>query len=409
LQLPPSIVNAGIDTAICFGESINLCATGDASVYVWNPSHNNCESFIPDTTADYIVTGLSATTGCFTKDTIVVTVNPLPIVIANASVNPVCLGDATILYGSGADTYVWDNSVIDSVAFSPVATNTYTVIGTDINGCKDTSDIVVTVNPKPNVLFSSDMTFGGCLEFKPTFTDLTSPPSAQVTWLFGDNTAPSNTLDSVTHFYTNYGCYDVTLISTTAEGCTDSLTQQDFVCVNPIIADFEPDTFEQPISNPQFEFTNMSQNATAYQWFFGDGTGNDFVHTSHNYDNTGYYVVTLVASAQDGCTDTARITIKVRDEVIIWVPNTFTPDENGLNDVFTPTLTAGYDREGIYEFKIYNRWGEQIFFTNQMFTGWDGTYKGEKVQIGTYNWSLRFKDSQSNKIYDFYGHVNLVR
>lgn len=409
LQLPPPIVNAGLDTALCFGESIALCASGNASVYVWDSGVFDCIPFTPQLTDTIICTGSSAATGCYTKDTIVVTVNPLPIVIANASVNPVCLGDATILYGSGADTYVWDNGVVDSVSFAPIATNTYTVIGTDINGCKDTSDIVVTVNPKPNVLFSSDMTYGGCLEFTPTFTDLTSPPSAQVTWLFGDNTAPSHTLDSVTNIYDSYGCYDVTLISTTAEGCTDSLTQQDFVCVNQIIADFDPDTFEQPISNPQFEFTNTSQNATSYEWFFGDGTGNNAVHTGHNYDSTGYYVVTLVASAQDGCTDTARITIKVRDEVILYVPNTFTPDENGLNDVFMPTLTAGYDREGVYEFKIYNRWGEQIFFTNQLFTGWDGTYKGEKVQIGTYNWSLRFKDSQNNKVYDFYGHVNLVR
>jgi gliding motility-associated-like protein len=408
LQLPPPIVNAGIDTAICFGESITLCATGNASVYVWDSGVFDCQSFIPDTTADYIVTGSSVTTGCYTKDTIQVIVNPLPIVVANASLNPVCAGQTTILYGTGADVYVWDNSVIDSVGFVPTATNTYEVIGTDIHGCKDTADIVVTVNPMPNVLFSSNMTYGGCLPFAPEFTDLTSPPSAQVTWLFG-NGAVSNTPGTVTNFYDSYGCYDVTLISTTAEGCTDSLTQQDFVCVNQIIADFDPDTFEQPISNPQFEFTNTSQNATSFEWFFGDGTGNDFVHTNHNYDSTGYYVVTLVASAQDGCTDTARITIKVRDEVILYVPNTFTPDENGLNDVFMPTLTAGYDREGVYEFRIYNRWGEQLFFTNQLFTGWDGTYKGEKVQIGTYNWSLRFKDSQNNKVYDFYGHVNLIR
>ncbi|NBX80011.1 MAG: PKD domain-containing protein [Flavobacteriales bacterium] len=257
-------------------------------------------------------------------------------------------------------------------------------------------------------MFSSNITYGGCLPFAPVFTDLSSPASAQVTWHFG-NGATSNTLGTVTNVYDNYGCYDVTLISTTAEGCTDSLTQQDFVCVNPIVADFEPDVFEQPISNPEFEFTNTSQNATSYEWFFGDGTGTDFVHPEHIYDSVGFYTVVLVASAQDGCTDTARITIKVRDEVIIWVPNTFTPDDNGLNDLFSPVLTAGYDRDGVYEFKIYNRWGEQIFFTDQYGVQWDGTYNGEKVQMGSYNWSLRFKDSQSNKIYDYYGHVNVLR
>ena len=337
--------------------------------------------------------------------------NPLPIITANASDDFICDGDSTVLWGSGAGLgaiYTWDNGVIDSVGFVPFPTNTYTVIGTDVNGCKDTADIVVTVNPNPVVLFSSDITFGGCLPFSPTFYDLSSPSSASVTWDFGDGNT-SNQLDSAINIYDNYGCYDVTLTSTTPEGCSTSLTQQDFVCVNEIIADFDPDSFEQPISDPSFEFNNTSQNATSYEWFFGDGAGSLAVHPDHTYDEIGLYSVTLVASAQDGCTDTAVIVIKVRDEVIIYVPNSFTPDDNGLNDVFTPVLTAGYDRTDGWQFKIYNRWGEEIFNSEIIGNGWDGTYKGEPVQIGSYTWSLRFKDSQNNKIHDFTGHVNLIR
>jgi gliding motility-associated-like protein len=410
LQVAPPQVFAGLDTALCFGESISLCAVHDGDLLVWDNGVFDCIEFTPDTTNTYIATA-SHINDCYSKDTIVVTVNPLPIITANASDDFICDGDSTLLWGDGAGVgavYTWDNSVIDSVGFIPLVTNTYEVIGTDINGCKDTADIVVTVNPNPVVLFSSNITFGGCLPFSPTFYDLSSPTSASVTWDFGDGNTSSQ-LDSAINIYDNYGCYDVTLTSTTPEGCSTSLTQQDFVCVNEIIADFEPDTFEQPISNPIFEFNNTSQNATSYQWFFGDNDSSYAVHPDHTYDEIGLYAVTLVASAQDGCTDTAVIVIKVRDEVIVYVPNSFTPDDNGLNDIFLPVLTAGYDRTEGWQFKIYNRWGEEIFNSEIIGNGWDGTYKGEPVQIGSYTWSLRFKDSQNNKIHDFTGHVNLIR
>jgi len=412
LQVAPPQVFAGLDTALCFGESITLTAVHDADILEWNNNINDGVEFTPDTTLSYIATA-SNVNGCYSKDTVVVTVNTLPIITANASDDFICDGDSTILWGDGAGigaVYAWDNNVIDSVGFIPDQTNTYTVIGTDVNGCRDTADIVVTVNPNPVVLFSSNITFGGCLPFSPTFYDLSSPTSASVTWDFGDGNT-SNQLDSAINIYDNYGCYDVTLTSTTPEGCSTSLLQQDFVCVNQIIADFNPDSFEQPISDPTFEFNNTSQNATSYEWFFGDlpPSTSNAVHPDHTYGEIGFYTVTLVASAQDGCTDTARIVIKVRDEVIVYVPNSFTPDDNGLNDIFLPVLTAGYDRTEGWQFKIYNRWGEEIFNSEIVGNGWDGTYKGEPVQFGSYTWTLRFKDSQSNKIHDFMGHVNLVR
>ena len=410
LQVPPPQVFAGIDTALCFGESITLTAVHDADLLVWDNDINDGVEFTPDTTLSYIATA-SNVNGCYSKDTIVVTVNPLPIITANALDDFICDGDSTILWGDGAgvgSVYTWNNSVVDSVGFIPLVTNTYTVIGTDVNGCRDTANIVVTVNPNPVVLFSSNITFGGCLPFAPVFTDLSSPASGSVTWDFGDGNT-SNQLGNVVNIYDNFGCYDVTLTSTTPEGCSSTFSQQDFVCVNQIIADFYPNYFVQPISNPSFEFENTSQNATSFQWFFGDGDSSYAVHPNHTYDEIGYYPVVLVASAQDGCTDTAVIVITVRDEVILYVPNSFTPDNNGLNDNFIPILTAGYQRGEGWQLNIYDRWGELVFNSEVVGNGWDGTYLGEPAQIGTYIWTLRFKDSQNNKIYDYTGHVNLIR
>lgn len=407
LDLPP-IVNAGPDTAICIGQQIALTAIGDAILYLWDNGVIDGELFEPSETNNYVVIGTAAN-GCVESDTIEVVVNPLPIITANASEDVLCSGESAILWGEGADTYDWDQSVIDSVAFVPDTTSTYTVVGFDVNGCTDTTEIEVIVNPLPDVLFSTDMSFGGCLPFEPTFTDLTAgPASNSVQWYFG-NGATSTQMGSVLNTYDSYGCYDVTLVSTTAEGCTDSLTQQDFVCVNEIIAEFQPDVYQQSIVNPIFEFTNSSMNATSFEWNFGDGSFSDFVSATHFYNDYGNYVVSLVAMAQDGCTDTAYVAITVLDEVLFYVPNSFTPNNDGKNDEFIPVLTSGYDRERGYEFTIYNRWGEEVFYSDTPGVGWDGTYLNDPVQNGTYIWYVKFKSSMNNEVYDYSGHVNVIK
>jgi gliding motility-associated-like protein len=175
-----------------------------------------------------------------------------------------------------------------------------------------------------------------------------------------------------------------------------------------LTASFTANPEVQPISNPTFEFNNTSQNATSFEWFFGDNTGSDFNHPEHTYDSIGSYLVTLVASTQDGCTDTAYQTITVQNEVIVYVPNSFTPDGDGMNDEFLPIISSGYDPSNI-SFLIYNRWGELIFSTKNIEAGWDGTYKGNVAQNGTYYWLLRFKSSSNNEILVFTGHVNLIR
>jgi gliding motility-associated-like protein len=410
----PPVVNAGPDDAICFGESYTLTATGDADIYIWNNNVDDGQSFTPLQTNTYVVIGTDIQNGCIASDTIQLVVNPLPVVTITTPDSILCAGETAELTANGALNYQWTNGpATDVYTFIPTETNDYEVVGYDINGCTDTADITVVVNPMPIPLFSTDMFFGGCLPFSPTFTDQTGengngPSPASVVWDFG-NGASSSQMGSAVNIYDNYGCYDISLTATTAEGCTATLTQQDYVCVNEIIASFEPNTYEQPITNPVFEFTNTSMNATSYEWSFGDNTYTDFINTTHTYDQYGVYSVMLVAYAQDGCSDTAYQVITVKDVVIIYVPNTFTPNEDGLNDLFIPQLTSGYDRNNGYEFNIYNRWGEIIFQSTQPLEGWDGTFNDSPVQNGTYIWTIRFKDSMSNKIYDYNGHVNVVR
>jgi gliding motility-associated-like protein len=415
LQETPPVVNAGIDDSLCFGESYSLCATADVPnvIFLWDPnSVVNCTPFTPQTTNTYIVAGYSVN-GCVERDTVTLVVHPLPDVTITTPDSILCYGETAILTGNGAVTYQWLNGPsTQTYTFVPTETDDYTVIGYDQFGCTDTTDITVVVNPLPIPLFSTDMSFGGCLPFCPTLTDQTGvngngPASASVVWQFSNGTT-STEMGTTNPCFDDYGCYDVTLISTTAEGCRDTLVQQDYLCVNQIIASFYPDVTEQLIGDPCFEFTNNSVNATSFQWFFGDGEESDFVSTNHCYDSIGCYQVTLVAYTQDGCTDSIVQVVCVKDQLIIYVPNAFTPDGDGLNEVFLPILTAGY-KPGSYELNIYNRWGERIFSTQDENEGWDGTYRGNPAQIGTYTYTIRLKDSMNNKVYTFDGRVSLIR
>lgn len=149
-------VNAGIDQTICAGTSVTLSGSG-ANTYSWNNSVTNGIAFTPTSTTTYILTGTNTTTGCITSDQVVVTVNNLP--TTNAGVDQtVCAGSSITLSGTGAITYSWDNGVNNSVSFTPASTATYTVSGTDANGCIATDQVIVNVNQLPTVNAGIDQT-----------------------------------------------------------------------------------------------------------------------------------------------------------------------------------------------------------------------------------------------------------
>ncbi len=143
--LPTVAAVADPSTSICSGNSVTLTGSGAAG-YVWSNGVVNGIPFVPASTATYTVTGSDAF-GCSNTAQIVVTVNLLPNVVANASSSSVCAGSPVILTGSGAVTYVWNNGVMNGIPFIPLASQTYTVTGTDENGCSNTAQITVVVVP----------------------------------------------------------------------------------------------------------------------------------------------------------------------------------------------------------------------------------------------------------------------
>ncbi|MCB9256855.1 MAG: hypothetical protein H6579_06985 [Chitinophagales bacterium] len=136
----------------CLGDSISLNASG-AFTYVWNNGVTDGQNFVPPLgTTTYVLTGTDVN-GCVAQDSIDITVNPLPSVVANTSDNNVCIGTSIVLSGSGAVSYTWNNGVTDGQSFvPPVGTTTYVVTGTDANGCVNYDSIDIVVNDLPVVV-----------------------------------------------------------------------------------------------------------------------------------------------------------------------------------------------------------------------------------------------------------------
>ncbi len=152
----PAVAIVADDEAICIGGEVTLTGAG-AESYIWAHGIVDGEAFAPDATSTYEVTGTDAN-GCVNTATIEVVVNALPTVEATADLTAVCLGGDLVLTGAGAATYVWTDGIVDGEAFTPGATATYEVTGTDANGCVNTASIEVVVNTLPTVVANADLT-----------------------------------------------------------------------------------------------------------------------------------------------------------------------------------------------------------------------------------------------------------
>lgn len=396
-------VDAGPDISICTGESVTLTANNPSGAQiVWDNNVTDGVAFSPNQTTTYTVT--ADPNGCPATDQVTVTVNPIPNVTANASATTICSGDQVTLFGSGVANLQWDNGVTDNTPFTPSSTATYTVTGIDANGCQNTDQITVNVNPIPTSSFNVDIN-DGCI---PLTVNFTNTNNGNASWDFGDGST-SNQSGNISHTYNSTGCFDVSLTVTDNAGCSSTTTMSDYICTSgPPVASFSQSDVLVPNSNPVVYFYNSSIGANAYEWHFGDGNTSVETDPDHTYpDQPETYRVMLVAYAGN-CTDTAYSAVEVEEELLFYVPNTFTPDGDPHNQIFKPVMTSGFDPYN-YTLYIFNRWGEILFESHNTDIGWDGTYQGKLVQDGTYVWKIIIHDTKTDERKDFHGHVNVLK
>jgi len=358
----------------------------------------------------YTVTGTDQN-GCSNFDQVNVIVHPNPTVFAGNDLT-ICEGETVLLTATGANSYQWDNNVVNGQSFTPSATTTYTVTGFSNQGCTDTDELTVIVVPTPNPSFDG-INLEGCAPLTPELTNLTAGSDLEsCIWTFGDGTIIES-CDQVSITFEEAGCYDVALTVSTPEGCTNSINRPNYICVlEPPIASFSASPTYLTSISTESHFTNESIGANYYDWDFGDGSfGSTETDPSHTFpDPTEEYTVTLTAYSAEGCLDTAMRTIRIQETVVFYVPNAFTPDGDKYNEVFKPVFSTGFDPFN-YKLLIFNRWGEVLFESNDADVGWNGTYGAgsEVVKEDVYVWKIIFKRKADGGEEMHVGHVTLLK
>ena len=257
----------------------------------------------------------------------------------------------------------------------------------DQYGCEDDTTLQLKWAPYPIfdiVLANTE----GCIPLKaPLPIDFPYPMNNyRYEWNFGDGNRSSAAALAEDYTYTTAGTFTRTFKVVAPNGCTGNYSSQHIAKPVPI-ADFNYTPRELNIFAPQVNFQDQSIDAAMWEWHFGLGRLPDYKYMqnpSFHYRDTGQFVVQLVATHINGCTDTIQKTLDIIPKFTYFLPNAFTPNGDGTNDGFRGTGLMQYIAE--FEMQIYNRWGEMVFITNNPMEAWNGRKgnTGEMCQSGVY-------------------------
>jgi gliding motility-associated-like protein len=397
---------------ICPGDPVMLNSqiSGGVQPYSYQWSTGQVTGSItlnPTVTQSVWLAVTDACTGIPAYDTILITVpvySPISLVVSS-DITEICPFIPTTIGvqpsgGSGQYSYLWTtNNVVsgstDSLLVNPGSTSTYIVTVTDNCGNSATDSVLYTILSPPLVL-----QMNGPFQICPgdSVDLLVSASGGYGTYYY--NWSTTETSPQITVAPTASTSY---FVQVSDECQTFSTAAIAYVQVVKPLADFYVMT-QAPMQGIPVQFANTSQNAWSYTWDFGDGNGSFLVNPSHAYGQPGAFEITLIATNQQGCIDSVSKWIDIAPERYIYLPNSFTPDGDGLNEYFYGRFIGLMSAR----FYIFNRWGEEIFFSDDLNFVWDATYEGVPVQDGTYTWYLIYEIEKG--IYeDLNGHVNVIR
>jgi gliding motility-associated-like protein len=225
--------------------------------------------------------------------------------------------------------------------------------------------------------------------------------AAQLLWLFANNETEAT--NPAIHTFPNTGQNNARLVLINALGCRDTVNYN-FTINYQLFADFTftPPTAERNI--PTQFYNTSSPKAVTFHWNFGDSTSSDEENPLKQYSLSGHYIVCLTATDVNGCSATVCKDIAADIVELIDVPDAFSPNGDGKNDIL---FARGFGVKTM-SLSIYNRWGQKIFTSTDLKTGWDGTYKGVAQPAEVYGYIL---DAvfESGKTYHKQGNVTVLR
>jgi gliding motility-associated-like protein len=393
----------------CNGSLVITPTSGNAPfTYSWTPAVSTNDTANGLCAGTYSVT-ITDVNGCSSQFTYTIT-EPVALSLSLTGQDTICLGGSTTITanaagGTGPYTVSWSNSLPNgtSQTVSPGANTTYTATATDANGCTIQQSFSVTIAPAPVAAFVPGP--GDCAPALVSFTN-TSSSGTSWQWDFGDGN--TSNLQNPTHMYLAGGTYAVTLIVSNGGGCNDTLTIPAAVVVDP-----QPTAGLGALSStvseldPEVTFSDLSNGGTNCVLYFGDGDSAvtcNFGSIIHTYPMAGTYTAMYIVTNASGCADTAYLTVVVEQESTVYIPNAFTPNGNGNNDIFYAYGTNVHD----FDMMVFDRWGNLIFESKDILKGWDGTYQNHLCQEDVYVWRMTYTDSHGKRM-KLIGSVSLIR
>ena len=429
--IPPS--NPGSPVGFCSGGSAVLGGPAVAGYsYLWSPATGLSSTVsssptvslttAPDNISTQLYTVTTTSLGCVSSATVLVTINPIPAPQLPAQA-PQCLTSNVFVFkaqGSFLNTasFSWtfgpgaspatSTATTQPVTYGSAGTRAVTFTVTQV-GCVDSISDSVTVYPMPDPDFGPD-TVIGCENFYVCFDDSSEGVGPfSYAWNFGDGEGSNEA--SPCHTFVAPGVYSINLKIVSSQNCPNEVTVVDMIKViaDPV-AKFTPSAMviQQPES--LINFTNQSLNSVTYLWDFSSvgainaGIGNSTdVNPSFNFTNYGLYSVKLVAYNALMCADSTQLPITVLPPQNFFIPNAFTPNGDGNNDIFMV-----YTEEGatLMSFKIFNRWGEKM---HDGLYPWDGMWLGKPAPGAVYVYEANIHLIDMNIDILRKGSVTLIR
>ena len=400
---------------LCVGESHDFAVPYNiGSNYDWKLENTAIATISYGTGPEHIIIDLISSgifqliveelkpNGCFGYDSVLVEIHDTPNPMISA-LGPtyICQGvDVLLKLNNVYESYLWNNGSSLSELSANIQGD-YSVIVTDKFGCVNTSNsILIDVQSD----FFADFIFDGICINNPTFFSSTSSSLGTIinslTWDFGNGFQSFK--DSVSYSYNVVGDYLVSLSVETAAGCKDSTVKTVSIFGSPK-ANFNYNPYTISTLKPEINFLNTSVDGSLYLWDFGDSIYSVIENPTHIYEDPGVYNVMLIIKDINECLDSVSKNIIMYYDFVLHMPNSFTPNDDGENDMFGPQGLR-MDKYISYEFLIFNRWGDIIFETNDINDWWDGA----NHQHGTYLWAIVIVD-ELGKVRKKVGDVLLIK
>jgi gliding motility-associated-like protein len=404
--MSPLKLNDVRDSLICFGQSVNLNLNASGGIssnykYEWNHGLGSGRSKVVSPKSDQTYE-VVLSDGCSSpSDSISFVIQVRDKLDIGHQLNKarVCLGDSVSLSFNpkgGINPYelFLDGELIGSQTrfLKPnLAKTSYQLELKDGCSLSDTVHLNFLVDDLPDFTINvskDSLCLGDSVILNHNFGSI-----ATYNWLLNGLNISAGS--SINWSPSSIGSFDFSLQITDQNGCSNlNSNKQEVTVVNVPLASFGYNPMELNIENALVTTMNYSKDAESYLWDFGDNLGySNEMNPIYTYTDTGMFAIRLVAVNSLGCSDDTTISIRVKPVYKLFLPNAFTPNNDGLNDLFQIKGT-GFDEAQLF---IFNKWGEKVYEQKGTNLAWDGTYKNKAALEGSYLYIIELVDVEGER------------